>query len=64
MGNVNQRRKDLGMKRARRYKYSLYWDIIWYLRNKKNMSFLLEKNIKYINFSLKQLFKNIFLLQN
>ncbi len=43
-----------------KYKYSFYWDIVWYFRNKRNSDFLREKNIKYIPFSLGQLFKNIF----
>jgi len=43
-----------------KYKYSFYWDIVWYLRNRKSASFLDDKNIKYIPFSLGQLFKNVF----
>jgi hypothetical protein len=43
-----------------KYKYSFYWDIVWYLRNKKNAGFLHDKNIKYISFTFEQLLKNIF----
>lgn len=46
------------------FKYSFYWDFVWFFRNFKNRKWLKEKNIVYINFSFSQLFKNIFHKKN
>lgn len=42
------------------FKYSFYWDVIWFLRNFKNRKWLKEHNIVYIPLTLHQLFLNIF----